>query len=471
MGTETIFPSPPGLPVFGHLLYLRPRSSHLVLERWAQQLGTPYWLRMMARRMLVIADPVLIGDVLRARPNTFRRTRPVESVFRELGIAGVFSSEGEDWARQRRLVMRAFDPTHMRRYFPALVQVTERLRKRWLRLAAQAGAIDIQAEFMRYTVDVTAGLAFGVDINTIEHEGDVIQQHLDKVFPGIARRMVTPYPYWRRFKLPHDRALDRHLQVIRTAIDGFVAQARQRIADDPRLAEQPSNLIEALLVARDAPGSEFSEQDVTGNVFTALLAGEDTTANSLAWMIDYLCDRPQLQQQLADEARAAAGAATVIDQFERADQLPMAQACATEAMRLKPVAPVLSFETIVDTRLGDIELPRNSLVTTLMRLPGLDPRRFTDPTEFQPQRWLAATDAPSADVAEQQRQAKRALMPFGGGPRFCPGRYLAMIEIKMVSAMLAANFIVERVAGTTVRERSNLSMMPVGLRVHLRPRL
>jgi cytochrome P450 len=187
--------------------------------------------------------------------------------------------------------------------------------------------------------------------------------------------MVAPYPYWRSFKLPRDRALDRHLVLIRSAIDEFVAQARERIAKQPELAKLPSNLIEALLVARDAPGSEFSEQDVTGNVFTALLAGEDTTANSLAWLIDFLCERPELQQRLADEARAA-GTDGIAGGLDRVGDLVFAHACATEAMRLKPVAPVLSFETLTETRIGTVDLPRNSIVATLMRLPGLDSKRF-----------------------------------------------------------------------------------------------
>ncbi len=68
--------------------------------------------------------------------------------------------------------------------------------------------------------------------------------------------------------------------------------------------------------------------------------------------------------------------------------------------------------------------------------------------------------------------AKRVVMPFGAGPRVCPGRYLALAEIKMVMAMLLANFSIDSVtaAGGEPRERLTLVMQPEGLRMKLSAR-
>jgi len=223
-------PHPRAWPLVGSLPALDPPRVHLVFEAWARRFGTPYRVHLGRRWMLVIDDAAEIQRILRSRPGAFRRVRPVESIFRELGIAGLFSSEGEDWERQRRMVMRAFDPAHLRRYFPALCQVTRRLLER-LRRAADAGQVlDLRQEFMRYTVDVTAGLAFGVDMNTIERGEHAIQHDLDSVFPAINRRMTAVFPWWRHVKLPGDRALERDLAAVRAAIDGFVAGARARMA-------------------------------------------------------------------------------------------------------------------------------------------------------------------------------------------------------------------------------------------------
>ena len=104
---------------------------------------------------------------------------------REMGIPdGVFVAEGEHWARQRRMVMASFAPQQVRTYFPALLNVAQRLRARWLQTAAAHEDIDLQAELMRFTVDAISGLAFGVDVNTLQSNDDVIQRHLDKIFPG-----------------------------------------------------------------------------------------------------------------------------------------------------------------------------------------------------------------------------------------------------------------------------------------------
>ena len=314
-------------------------------------------------------------------------------------------------------------------------------------------------------MDVTAGLAFGVDINTIEGGDNAIQRHLDKVFPSINRRMSAPFPWWRYFKLPADRALERDLGAVRRAIDGFIATARARMAADPQLREHPGNLIEALLAARDTPESGFSDADVSGNLFTALLAGEDTTANSLAWLSYFLAEEPHAQQAAQAEADAVLGARRVIEDFARVDELEYTAAATREAMRLKPVAPLLSHESNEAVTVCGIELRARTPIVTLLRPAGLNPALFPEPLAFRPQRWLA-----DGGSSERENTARRVLMPFGGGPRFCPGRYLALLEIQMVTSMLMRNFHIERVGTEPVRERNALSMQPEGFRARLRRR-
>ena len=456
---------PPAWPLVGSLPYFDPPRVHLVLEEWARRYGTPYRVHLARRWMLVIDDPAEIARILKSRPGAFRRVRPVESIFRELGIAGIFSSEGADWERQRRMVMRAFDPTHLKGYFPSLVTVTSRLLARFERAARAGEVLDLQLEFMRYTVDVTAGLAFGLDINTIEQGDNAIQRHLDQVFPMINRRLTAIFPWWRYIKLPADIALEKDLARVRQAIDGYIAAARKRMADDPALRDQPGNLIEALLAARDTPDAGFTDADVSGNVFTALLAGEDTTANTLAWLAWFLSGDKEAQAAAQLEADAVLGNHRVLEAFDRVDDLHYIEAATREAMRLKPVAPLLSHESNEPVTVCGIELRARTPIATLFRPAALNPELFPQPQAFRPQRWLG-----DKGRTEQTGAAKRVLMPFGGGPRFCPGRYLAMLEISMVTAMLMKNFHIERVGSEPVRERNALSMLPEGFRARLHAR-
>ena len=272
---------PRGWPLVGNLLQLDIPQFHRQLEGWAKIYGPLYRLRIGPRDALVVARPDLIAGFLRNRPEGWSRLLAMQAVIREMGIDGVFSAEGEAWRRQRRLVAAAFTPSLLKRYFPMVARMTERLHEH-LELAARTGAwIDLQTMLMRYTVDVTASLAFGVDVNTMHQANGALQEHLDHVFPMLMRRMYAPFPLWRYVKLPADRAFDRHLAAGHAAVQVFVQSARDRIAENPTLAERPTNLLEAMLVAHDADGGTLSEAEVAGNVFTMLLAGEDTTAQHL----------------------------------------------------------------------------------------------------------------------------------------------------------------------------------------------
>src|SRR5690349_17188345 len=189
MRALTDLPGPTGLPLVGNVLQLDLTQLHRVLLRWTDEFGALFKFQLGQKPVLVVADPELNQTILRNRPKVYARLGTIEPVFKEMGITGVFSAEGEDWKRQRRLTAHALDAAHLRQFFPTLLKVTERLRKRWERDADEGSAVDVQQELMRYTVDVTTNLAFGYDMNTLENEGDVIQDHLEKIFPAINRRI------------------------------------------------------------------------------------------------------------------------------------------------------------------------------------------------------------------------------------------------------------------------------------------
>ena len=193
---------------------------HRQVEEWARRYGPFFRFSLGRQRLLVIADHAAMGAVLRDRPEGFRRTKRFRDVAAEIGLAaGVFGAEGEAWRRQRRMVMAAFDPRHLRAYFPSLVKVSRRLEARWRKAAAADAPIDLQADLMRFTVDAISGLAFGADVNTLESDDDIIQRHLDKIFPAMFRRLMSPLPIHRWWKTAADRQLDRSVAEVNAAIE------------------------------------------------------------------------------------------------------------------------------------------------------------------------------------------------------------------------------------------------------------
>jgi len=178
-------PGPGGLPLLGNFLQLDLARLHEILEGWAERYGPLYRYRMGPRSVVVVSDPHLSQQVLRQRPETFRRLSNVEPVFAEMGIAGVFSAEGDAWRAQRRLAMEALSHRHLKGFYPTLRRVGERLLERWHRAAEAGSPIEIVDDLKRFTVDVTTFLTFGHDIDTLGQGDEVIQRRLEQVFPAL----------------------------------------------------------------------------------------------------------------------------------------------------------------------------------------------------------------------------------------------------------------------------------------------
>ena len=462
-------PGPRPWPIVGNGLSLSKDHIHQDIEAAALRYGPLFKLRFGALAVLVVSDHELIHRILRARPEEYQRPERTNLIALEMGLdLGLFSAEGDAWRAQRRMVMASFAPGHVRAYLPSLVRVALRLRKRWHNAALAHDAFDLLEDLMRFTVDAITGLAFGADVNTLETDGDVIQDHLNEIFPALYRRILAIAPYWRVLKLPRDHRLDRSVAVVKEAIEGFIAHARQRLEGDAARRLAPPNLLEAMIVAAEADKTGLQDADVTANVMTMLLAGEDTTANTLAWMIYLLRQHPALLARAQDEVLRIIPNLEAV-QIEQLDQLGFVDACIQETMRLKPVAPFLAAQSLKDTVVGDVSVPAGTMIWTILRSDSVSDRFFDNPGVFDPARWLEEENAASA----AHGSAKRIAMPFGAGPRVCPGRYLALIEMKLCMATLLSAFDIDEVRtpdGGPAREHMSFTMGPHHLSMRLRRR-
>ncbi len=453
-------PGPRPWPIFGNLLQMKSTRAHHDVEAWCRRHGPVFRIMFGREPILVVAKHELVNAILRDRPDGFRRPTVTQRISDEMGgIPGLFLAEGAAWRDQRRMVMAGFAPHAIKAYFPSLVKVALRLRERWIKAARAGHALGLDDELKRYTVDIIAGLAFGTEVNTIDGGEDVIQRQMDVILPAVARRSIAPFPYWRYVKLPQDRKLDRSMKFMLGAIDRLIVEARTRMEADPARREKPQNLLEAMIAAADQGGSGVDDVAVAGNVATMLLAGEDTTANTIAWVLYLLTRHPASMARVREEVAAIAPDPAAFS-AEQMDGLDYLDACIQEAMRLKPVAPFLPLEALRDTVVGDVLVPRGSYVWCVLRHDSVAEAHFPNALGFEPERWLREGEN-GAD--------KRIPLPFGAGARTCPGRYLALLEIKIAVAMTLASFdiTVDTPDGKEARELMGFVMSPIGLRMRL----
>lgn len=454
-------PGPRRLPLIGNAHQVRPATLHQTAEQWADRYGPLFRFDLGGRQIVAIGNAETLTALLRDRPDGFRRWREILDITEEMGYVGVFSAEGEDWRRMRRLAVTALNSNHLQRYFAIVSTCTERLHRRLLAAARDGGAFDIGEALSSFTVDVTSALAFGHDLNTLERGDSGLQEHLHRVFHMTNRRIFLAVPYWRYFKLPADRALDRSMAEIEKAVETFMAETRRRIAARPELREAPENFLESMIAAQETEGA-FSDEEIMGNVFTLLLAGEDTTSHSMAWTIWSLARRPDIQAKWAEEACAVLGEETYATEYDTVEGFRYGEGVLRESMRLTPVVPITGIEALTDTEVEGVRIPAGTRLFLLHRYAGL--REVERADEFKPERWFEDDDA--LEVPDQ-----KSFLTFGAGPRFCPGRNLAFLEAKTALGMIARNFEIELdPSAAPVTELLGFTMSPKGLRVRLRER-
>ena len=409
-------PRPPGGRWFtGHLgEFSRDRLGFMV--RCARDYGDMTAVRIGPHSVYFANHPDYVEEVLVDKSRHFIKHFALRLNPEILG-KGLLTSEGDFWLRQRRLIQPAFVRSRLAAYGPAMVAAAERVLAEW----RPGETRDVAKEMARITLDIAAKTLFDADAHSSADEvRDALQYMLDSYLVRF-NRFLLPVPPW--LPTPRNVAVRRARLRLDAIIYGYIRQRRQS-------GEDKGDLLSILLHARDEDdGAGMTDRQVRDEAMTLFLAGHETTALALSWTWFLLATNPEAEQRLLTELRQ-----TLADQPPTVTDLPRlryAEAVVMESMRLRPPIYAFGREALDECEIGGFHVPKKTTILMSQWVVQRDPRWFSEPEKFQPERWLdhRAHEFP-----------KYAYFPFGGGPRLCIGNTFAMMETVLVLATIAQRY-------------------------------
>jgi cytochrome P450 len=182
-------------------------------------------------------------------------------------------------------------------------------------------------------------------------------------------------------------------------------------------------------------------------------------------MLILLAQNPAAAAALTAEVDAVLGDATLIRDWDMMKQFPYLEAAHSEAQRLRAVAPYIGLVSNTDCVVGDTFIPKNTAVIVSTAGEGLEEAQFPQHEQYRPERWIFEQRPP------KEEDPSRKLFPFGGGARLCPGRFLALTEIKIVVSMIMRHFeLVPDADAPPAKQVLNFFMAPSSVPVRLKLR-
>lgn len=349
---------------------------------------------------------------------------------RRKGI-GLLNMNGEQHRINRKLMMPAFHKNGIEQYRKDFVELTERLLDSW----EGKTRIDLSHEMQQLTLQIVCKTLFGIDVtNRSDRLGELIKGMLALPFftPSVS---LLPFdlpglPYHRLLNLISD--LDSEL---------LAMVQKKRSAPD-----QQQDVMSLLIQSRDEEGNGMSDNELVGHATTLIIAGHETSSNTLAWTLFLLEQHPEILAELLEELDSNLhGSAPTLAQLP---ELQLLDRVIKESLRLLPPGPNTSRVSTEDFELGGYAFSKGTFVTFSKYLTHRDPERYPSPLSFNPRRWEKIAPSPFE------------YFPFSAGPRMCIGTAFATMEIKVILSMILQRFRLQLLPKCSIDREVNMLMAP-----------
>ena len=366
-----------------------------------EKFGDTYSVVFPGNRLIIITrDLSFIQHTLRDNHTNYHKSEyMVDKIGRLFGNGLLFSS-GSYWLQQRRLIQPGF---HMKKLQGLYSIVVERIEAS-LATFPVGEAVNVYPSIHQMAFNIILRSLFDIDLSR-ETMGE-ISTLFNSMQEFVIKDMNRPLRHLTYVFTHQDKINIRRRDRMRAIMQDIIEQRRKDF--------HPYNdLLDMLLNARyEDTGEAMSDDQIIDEVLVLMLAGHETTANTLSWLLSMVAKKPQVMERL----RVVAETTDIYDSVKN-DYI---NAVINESMRLRPAAFMTDRMALSDDRVGQWVYPKNTVILSFFYGVHRSKDHWEEPDAFMPERFL--------DDAGKLRKMP-AFFPFGAGPRLCIGNNFAMAEM------------------------------------------
>jgi len=375
--------------------------------------------------VVLVKDPDLVKQVFTEKPDILLGGKGVRPSALIYGTGSMFVQEEPEHLRRRKLLTPPLHGKALDNYRPLIIDSTREALASWPR----DKPFEMLCAARDLALDVIVRVMFGAEEGAERARlGRPFEALLDL---GSSEQLIVRVALHSVGGLKRWPALDRANREIDELLSPII-EARRR---DPDL-DRRTDIMSLLLIARGEDGEYLSDKEIRDDLVTLVLAGHETTATTLAWMIDLLLHHPDELAKVQAEA-------------DEDESTVYTQAVINETLRIRPPSPFTGRYTVADYRLGDYTISARTRIVPHIGEVNLDAATYDRPTEFRPQRFVDASPPTYAWI------------PFGGGIKRCLGASFSVLELTVVLQTLLRSGRFEAVhAGQDRQVRRGIVLLP-----------
>ncbi|KAL1359203.1 isoflavone 3'-hydroxylase [Arachis hypogaea] len=434
-------PGPPTLPFLGNLHYLKP-PLHRIFAGLAASYGDIMSLWFGNRLVVVVSSPSLAhecftkNDVVLANRPRFLTGKYIFYNYTTLGSA----SYGDHWRNLRRITTVDVLSSHrLNSFLDVRKDETKRLiEKLWKDTRnGEFVKVELRSRLTEMTFNgmmrmISGKRYYGEDVEMSDvEEAKQFREIITEILSLLGANNKGDFmPLAKFFDFDN---LEKRLKNIAKRADSFL----QGLIQEHRVAAgsnaDSDTMIFHLLKLQETQPEYYSDLMIKGLIQAMLLAGTDTSAVAMEWVMAELLNHPEIMKKVKDELDTQIGKDRLVEEQDLS-KLPYLQNVISESLRLHPPAPLLlPHSASEDCTIGGYNIPKDTIVLTNVWLIHRDPNIWADAESFRPERF-------------EKEGEENKLIPFGLGRRACPGLGLAQRTLGLTLGLLIQCFEWKRVS-------------------------
>ncbi|KAH7542857.1 hypothetical protein FEM48_Zijuj02G0119800 [Ziziphus jujuba var. spinosa] len=396
------------------------------IEQWSNKYGDVFAFALGNTQVLCVNQPEMVREITTC--TSLDLGKPLYQ-FKDRGPLlgqGILTSNGTFWAHQRKILAPELYMDKVKGMMSLITESAINLVNSWKSIIEKGGGtadIKIDNHMRSFSGDVISRACFGSNFS----KGEEIFHKLRSLQELMSKKGFS-------VGIPGIRYLPTKSNREAWALEKEVANLILEVVKEKQEAGYKKDLLQMVLegTKNSDLDQEATDRIVVDNCKNVYLAGYETTAVAATWCLMLLAANQNWQDRVrAEVLQVCKGCSTPdYDMLNKMKQLTMV---IHEALRLYPPVTVISREVFKDMKFGDIDVPKGVIVWTMMVALHTDPKVWgPDSYKFNPDRF--------ANGIAGACKLPYLYMPFGVGPRVCLGQNLAMVELKLLLALIVSNF-------------------------------